>query len=137
MNMTLKQFRDFGTIKTSIEGNRLFPEARLNFMINKAIKFVQSNLNGLGYKRWEKSAIYSTTASVGAVITVTINNAGTNYVAGDLIVLTAGGNNCILSVLTVGGGGAVLAMPPLVHKQGLEFLPIPSVGALSDNDQRR
>jgi hypothetical protein len=116
--MTLKQFRDIGILKTGIEGHRLFPEARLNFMINKSMKFVQVQLNGLGYKRWEKSAIYSTTASTGAVTATTINDAGLGYVAGDLIVLTAGGNNCIVSVLTVGSNGEVATLQIISEGSG-------------------
>jgi hypothetical protein len=57
--MTLKEYRDIAIIKTHIEGHKLFPEARLNFIVNKALKFVQVQLNGLGYKKWEKSIVYT------------------------------------------------------------------------------
>ena len=109
MSMTLKQYRDMAIIKTSIEGKRLFPAARLNFMINKALKFVQLNLNGLGYKKWEAAKTYTTTASTGQVATVAIgSNAGTNYVTGDLVTIWAAGHDCVLTVTA--GSGIVTAL---------------------------
>jgi hypothetical protein len=110
MSMTLKNYRDIVIIKTGIEGNRLFGETRLNFMVNKAIKFVQSKLNGLGYKRWENSVTYSTTGASGSVTGVSVYAGGTNYVVGDLIVITFGANNCVLNVLTTGASGAVASV---------------------------
>jgi len=62
--MTLLQIRDYLTMKAGIQGNRMFPQARLNQIINFARKFVQINLNGLGYKRWEKSATLTPMASI-------------------------------------------------------------------------
>jgi hypothetical protein len=57
--MTLKEYRDIAIIKSKVEGNSLFPVSRLNFLVNKALKFVQIQLNGLGYKKWEKSIVYT------------------------------------------------------------------------------
>lgn len=55
MASTLKQIRDQIIIDASISGNPLFPTLRLNKMINLAQRYVQTNLNGLGMKKWETS----------------------------------------------------------------------------------
>ena len=69
--MTLLSMRQYLTLKAGIAGNPLFPAARLNQIINFARKFVQLNLNGLGYKRWETAyplTLGTTTfGSIGAV----------------------------------------------------------------------
>lgn len=73
MAMTLSQLRDLIVAKTGIAGNRDFPIARLNQIINFAQHFVQINLNGLGYKRWEKSA--STTLTAGSLGSISVQTA--------------------------------------------------------------
>lgn len=55
MASTLKQIRDQIIIDAAISGNPLFPTLRLNKMINLAQRYVQTNLNGLGMKKWETS----------------------------------------------------------------------------------
>lgn len=100
MSMTLVQFRDIVIANTGIEGDRNFPSTRLNLYVNKATKFVQQKLNGLGYKKWEKSS----TLSIGAISTSAKNAAGTNYAVGDLIYVSANGNkDAVLVVLTLSG----------------------------------
>ena len=56
MAYTLKQLRDKIIIDAGIEGSADFPIARLNEMINIGQRFVQTELNGLGLKKWESSA---------------------------------------------------------------------------------
>lgn len=55
MASTLKQIRDQIIIDAAISGNPSFPTLRLNKMINLAQRYVQTNLNGLGMKKWETS----------------------------------------------------------------------------------
>lgn len=53
---TLKELRDQVIIDAGIEGQPKFPIPRLNRMINIAQRYVQTNLNGLGMKKWETSS---------------------------------------------------------------------------------
>lgn len=53
MAATLLQLRDQIIIDAGISGHHLFPTARLNRMINLAQRYVQTQLNGLGMKKWE------------------------------------------------------------------------------------
>ena len=53
MSATLLQLRDQCIIDAGIEGQPKFPTTRLNRMINLAQRYVQTNLNGLGLKKWE------------------------------------------------------------------------------------
>ena len=55
MSATLLQLRDQCIIDAGIEGEPKFPTTRLNRMINLAQRYVQTNLNGLGIKKWEAS----------------------------------------------------------------------------------
>lgn len=64
MASTLKQIRDQIIIDAAISGNPLFPTLRLNKMINLAQRYVQTNLNGLGMKKWETSDTLTLTATV-------------------------------------------------------------------------
>ena len=52
---TLLQIRDQIIIDAGIKNNPDFPIARLNRIINLAQRYVQTNLNGLGFKKWETS----------------------------------------------------------------------------------
>ena len=61
MAATLLQIRDQITLDAGVSGNPLFPTARLNRMINLAQRYVQTNLNGLGMKKWEASDALSIT----------------------------------------------------------------------------
>lgn len=60
---TLKQLRDQCIIDSGVSGQPLFPTTRLDRMINLAQRYVQTNLNGLGMKKWEASD--SLTLTVG------------------------------------------------------------------------
>jgi len=71
MALTLAQYRDLVSIGAHVEGHQDWPFVRLNLVINQALKFVQSKLNGLGYKKWEKSASLSLSASTIGAITTT------------------------------------------------------------------
>jgi hypothetical protein len=53
MSATLKNLRDQIIIDSGIEGNPKFPPLRLNRIINLAQRYVQTQLNGLGIKKWE------------------------------------------------------------------------------------
>lgn len=55
MASNLKQIRDQIIIDANISGQPAFPTLRLNKMINLAQRYVQTNLNGLGMKKWESS----------------------------------------------------------------------------------
>lgn len=70
MALTLEQYRDLISIGAHVEGHQDWPFIRLNLIVNQALKFVQSKLNGLGYKKWEKSASLSLSSStIGAITT--------------------------------------------------------------------
>lgn len=60
---TLKEYRDQCIIDSGVSGNPLFPILRLNRMINLAQRYVQTNLNGLGMKKWETSDELTLSAS--------------------------------------------------------------------------
>lgn len=60
---TLKQLRDQIIIDAGISGQPLFPTTRLDRMINLAQRYVQTNLNGLGMKKWEASDSLTLTAT--------------------------------------------------------------------------
>jgi hypothetical protein len=59
--MTLKEIRDQIILDSNIAGNDMYPPLRLNNMINQAQRFVQTELNGLGMKKWETSKVTSVT----------------------------------------------------------------------------
>lgn len=70
MALTLAQYRDLISIGAHVEGHQDWPVIRLNLIVNQALKFVQSKLNGLGYKKWEKSGALSLSSStIGAITT--------------------------------------------------------------------
>lgn len=54
--MTLTTIRDRIILDAEIENNPLFPPSRLLVLINEAQKYVQSQLIGLGFKKWLKSS---------------------------------------------------------------------------------
>lgn len=56
MSATLKQLRDQIVLDYQITGSEQFPDARLDRLINLAQRYVQLQLNGLGLKKWEKTA---------------------------------------------------------------------------------
>ena len=55
MSATLLELRDQIIIDAGVIEDPLFPSTRLNRMINLAQRYVQTNLNGLGMKKWETS----------------------------------------------------------------------------------
>ena len=61
MSSTLLQLRDQIILDAQIEGSPDFPIARLNRIINFAQRYVQTQLNGLGMKKWESSDSLSLT----------------------------------------------------------------------------
>lgn len=70
MALTLAQYRDLVSAGAHVEGHQDWPFVRLNLVVNQALKFVQSKLNGLGYKKWEKSGTLTLTSStIGALTT--------------------------------------------------------------------
>ncbi|GAB1442653.1 hypothetical protein MASR2M39_14890 [Ignavibacteriales bacterium] len=78
MPATLAEMRDQIVIDASIQGNPLFPVNRLNRIINLAQRSIQTELNGLGMKKWETRTELSnglrTSAFVGKnVVEVVIN----------------------------------------------------------------
>jgi len=52
---TLLQIRDQVTLDAGVKNHPEFPPTRLNRIINLAQRYVQTLLNGLGFKRWETS----------------------------------------------------------------------------------
>lgn len=60
MSATLKQLREQVILKTGIQGNPKFPPTWLNQKINLAQRYVQTELNGLGMKKWESSITIGT-----------------------------------------------------------------------------
>lgn len=71
MGQTLAQLRDeiYADIP-QILGNEKFPQARINRYINEGQWFVQVELNGLGMKKWEKSASLTLAAATIAGLSV-------------------------------------------------------------------
>lgn len=59
--MTLLEIRDQVKIDAGVLGNKDFPNVRLDNMINLAQRYVQTELNGLGMKKWETSVVTTTT----------------------------------------------------------------------------
>ena len=53
MSATLAELRDQIVIDANVQGNPLFPVTRLNRIINLAQRSIQTELNGLGMKKWE------------------------------------------------------------------------------------
>lgn len=68
MSATLLQLRDQLIIDAGVEGDPKFPIPRLNRLLNLAQRYVQTELNGLGSKKFEVSAALSlsTSSFVGA-----------------------------------------------------------------------
>lgn len=75
---TLKEFRDQITIDAGVSGNPLFPILRLNKMINLAQRYVQTNLNGLGMKKWETSDTLTLADGLFGGVTVLKSNLSTD-----------------------------------------------------------
>lgn len=73
MGATLLQIRDQIIIDAGIEGNPKFPSLRLNRLVNLAQRRVQTQLNGLGMRKWESSD--SLTLSAGTFNNVNIKTA--------------------------------------------------------------
>lgn len=55
MSAKLVELRDQLVIDAGVEGDPKFPIPRLNRMIALAERYVQTELNALGFKKWEKS----------------------------------------------------------------------------------
>ena len=53
MGMSLAQFRDQVELGANIKGDPDFGVTRVNRKINLACRYVQIQLNGLGFKKWE------------------------------------------------------------------------------------
>jgi hypothetical protein len=53
MSATLLELRDQLIIDTGVQGNPQFPTGRLNRLLNLAQRYIQTELNGLGMKKWE------------------------------------------------------------------------------------
>ncbi len=60
MSATLAELRDQIVIDANVQGNPLFPVTRLNRIINLAQRSIQTELNGLGMKKWEAMIDLST-----------------------------------------------------------------------------
>lgn len=56
MPTTLLNLREQIRLDYKLEGDPNFPITRLTLMINQAQRYVQIQLNGLGFKKWEKIA---------------------------------------------------------------------------------
>src|ERR1017187_5940741 len=56
MSTTLKMLRDQIILDANISGDVNFPDLRLNRIINLSQRYVQTALDGLGMRKWEKSA---------------------------------------------------------------------------------
>lgn len=82
--MTLQEMRDKVKIDANVLENEMFPNTRLNEMINQAQRAIQVKLNGLGMKRWEASEDYSTlTDGTFYNYNVTTVSLPTDYLEGD------------------------------------------------------
>lgn len=57
MSATLKELRDQIIIDSNIAGDPRFPITRLNRILNLAQRYVQTELNGLGMKKWEDATL--------------------------------------------------------------------------------
>ena len=66
MPATLLQLRDQLIIDAGVEGNPKFPIPRLNRLINLAQRYVQTELNGLGMKKFETTDSLTLVASTFA-----------------------------------------------------------------------
>lgn len=73
MAATLLQLRDELIIRADVRNHPQFPPTRLTRMLNHAQRYVQTQLNGLGMKKWEASTALSslTSSYFGAVQVVT------------------------------------------------------------------
>ena len=71
---TLLQLRDEIILSAGIKGNPDFPPTLLNRKINHAQRYVQTELNGLGMKKWE------TSQSITAGLTAAAYNSSSNNV---------------------------------------------------------
>jgi len=79
MAATLLQLRDQIIIDANLQGNSLFPSPRLNRLINLAQRRVQTELNGLGMKKWEASdSLTMSTAANFLGITTSISSLATD-----------------------------------------------------------
>lgn len=58
--MTLKEIRDQVKIDADVLSDVNFRDARLNHIINQAQRYVQTELNGLGMKKWETHTDFTT-----------------------------------------------------------------------------
>ena len=71
---TLLELRDEIILSAGIKGNPDFPPTLLNRKINHAQRYVQTELNGLGMKKWE------TSQSITAGLTAAAYNSSSNNV---------------------------------------------------------
>jgi hypothetical protein len=75
---TLKEIRDQIIIDSGISGQPSFTTIRLNRMINLGQRYVQTNLNGLGAKKWESSDTLTLAAGTFAGSLVLKSNLATD-----------------------------------------------------------
>ena len=70
--MTRKEIREKVEIDAGILGHEMFPQARLNEMIDQAQRYVQIKLNGVGLKKWASTyspASYNSSTWAGYEVT--------------------------------------------------------------------
>jgi hypothetical protein len=78
MPAKLIELRDQLIIDANIEGDAKFPIPRLNRMISLAERYVQTELNSLGMKKWEKSLLVTASGGVSDGLINAAFNHGTN-----------------------------------------------------------
>lgn len=80
--MTLKQMRDKARLDAHILSDEMFPNARLNEIINQAQRSIQVKLNGLGMEKWATTASPSVSSSTWAGFDVSYITVPTDYLEG-------------------------------------------------------
>ena len=80
--MTLKQMRDKARLDAHILSDEMFPNARLNEIINQAQRSIQVKLNGLGMEKWATTASPSVSNSTWAGFDVIYITVPTDYLEG-------------------------------------------------------
>jgi len=76
MGMSLTQFRDQVELSANIKGDPDFGVTRINRKINLACRYVQIQLNGLGFKKWETAM--PITPLAGTFAGIAIKKVGVN-----------------------------------------------------------
>ncbi len=81
--MTLKQIREKIQLDAGILNDEMFPDARLNEMINQANRTIQVKLNGLGMEKWSTTSTPSVTNSTWAGNNVCYISVPSDYLEGE------------------------------------------------------